>query len=303
MNKIIAILTAAISCASIHAGQVILEALPSPSSNVLGYRFYAATNNGPFNLVASDGLTVTLPNVDLRQTLKFYATAFNATNESDPSITVILVPTNSPPPILVLMPPTVSATNVVVGQQVTITATIRNNGGAPLTLVDGSLTLLVPGGTLSDGPYVNLVPITSPITINSGLSTTISGTWTATTPLGGWNAYMVVKQDTGTWTASAFTPISVSAPSTVIQPPAGLRVTPVSTSRLDIGWDSQAWTVLVERSRDGRSFAQVASLPGDSFFPDTNLRRDTRYFYRARSQNVADISGYSGVVSGKTLRR
>jgi hypothetical protein len=287
---------------------------PTPLTNVTGQRLYSATGNPPWPW----GVVVSMPNTQTNATVQvstnlemvFTLTAYETKNgqtaESFQSnvYTNVPPPVPSPSPILTLVPPTMSTTNVTVGSSVNIGAVIRNDGAGDLMLVDGALTLLPPGGTRADGPHVDLVPIT-PQTLKGNTALGINGTWVALPTNGQWSAYIVVKDNQGTWTASTFTLFTVgtNAPPTAPLPPSGLRAVPVSTSRIDVSWDSQAWTVLIERSRDGRSFAQVGTRPGDGFLADTGLKRDTSYLYRTLSQNAAGTSGYSGTVRTRTLRR
>jgi hypothetical protein len=86
--------------------------------------------------------------------------------------------------------------------------------------------------------------------------------------------------------------------------PGGLTALPVGTSRVDLDWSDNSGNeteFLVERSDDGVSFVQVASLPTDTeSYSDSDLVDETGYSYRVRARNDAGYSGYSNVAVATT---
>src|SRR5205814_1331481 len=58
---------------------------------------------------------------------------------------------------------------------------------------------------------------------------------------------------------------------------------------------------LVERSADGTTFAQIATVgAGVTSYHNTGLTANTTYYYRVRSYNSAGDSGYSNTASATT---
>lgn len=215
---------------------------------------------------------------------RFYVTALNLGGESEPSNTVTNTPATGAP-ILVMTAPTLSTTNIAVGTSVQISGGIRNDGTGPMTLIAGSLTLLAPGATTADGPYV-IVASLAPQTIPARGAVLITGTWTATTPTGAWTAYVVVQDDTGKWIPGPMTSFTVTAVP-VPQPPAAptnLRLQQLQGSRRDLGWDGDLTaSAIVEKAIESDPFTQVAVLsPGILHWVDTRARQKTTR-YRVKS--------------------
>ena len=307
MKKTLLIL--ALALWSMRLGAANINLAWNQSAGATSYRIYTSIGTAAFTpLMDLTGNTASVP-VSINGMTRFNVTALNSVGESGPSNTVTNNPPPVPPtgPVITMVAPGLSTTNISVGQSVNITALIQNTGDADFVAVDGALTLLPPGANRDDGPYIHVTVVVPPLVVGAKASVAVTGTWmsAAGNAPGIYTAYLVVKSSTGIWTASPYSYFTVTASPTPSVPsaPTGLRVTAVSQNRLDVAWNPQLATVLIERSRDGNSYAQVASAAGDGFFPDTNLRRDTRYYYRTRSQNVAGTSGYSGTTTGKTLRR
>lgn len=80
----------------------------------------------------------------------------------------------------------------------------------------------------------------------------------------------------------------------------------ISSSRIDVHWDkptTNTLTILLERSRDSSTWQQIATVPGSAMhFLDTGLRRDRRYYYRARSCNGMGCSDYTAPRWARTFR-
>ncbi len=242
-------------------------------------------------------------NVSTSSVSLFYVTATNSVGEGGPSNIVTNTPSGPTPtpPLLVLTAPTMSTTNPVVGNTITIQTSVRNGGGSPLVLTGGALTLLPPGATTFDGPYVQVVQLAGPITIVGGNSLPVSGAWTVLPTNGTWLAYMAVNIG-GTWTAGPPTPFTVSSTPTPQPPPAptNLRVVAITASRLDLSWQGTLTaSTEVERSVASDPFKRVATVsPGTLHYTDS--LRHKPLAYRVRQRNVAGVSGYSNVATYNT---
>jgi len=110
-----------------------------------------------------------------------------------------------------MVAPGLSTTNVEMGASVIITALIQNTGDADFVAVDGALTLLPPGATRDNGPYIHVAVVAPPLVVSAKSSVAITGTWTAApgTATGIYTAYMVVKSSVGVWTASPYSYFTV----------------------------------------------------------------------------------------------
>jgi hypothetical protein len=99
---------------------------------------------------------------------------------------------------------------------------------------------------------------------------------------------------------------STSTPSPTATPaaPTGMKVQSASYSQVNTAWTDNATNETgykVERSLDGATFAQVATLGADSTgYADTNVTAKSTYYYRVRAYNSAGDSGYSSTVSVTT---
>jgi hypothetical protein len=277
----------------------------NPSAGATGYRAYASMGALPFALVSDVSGTSTPVVTSSTQPTRFFVTAYNATGESGPSETV----TNTPPapptgPVITLMPPGLSTTNLLVGQSLNLSALIQNTGDQPFTAVDGALTLLPPGATRDDGPYIHVTVISPPLVVNAKASVSVAGTWAANpgVTLGIYSAYLVVKSDTGIWTASPYSYFTVSATPTNAppQPPSGLRFSSVGSTRADLAWvpgDASIATE-VQRATDNASFQNIAVVAsGVARFSDTRLRKNRRYVWRVRHPG----SDYSNTVAREPM--
>jgi fibronectin type 3 domain-containing protein len=108
--------------------------------------------------------------------------------------------------------------------------------------------------------------------------------------------------------AAGYTESNVASAAYNIVPgaPSGLlaAASPTLTSEIDLTWTNaggNATAVLIERSADGASFTQIASVGAAvSSYASIGLAAGTRYYYRVRAQNSAGYSGYSNVADATT---
>ena len=86
--------------------------------------------------------------------------------------------------------------------------------------------------------------------------------------------------------------------------PSGLEATDSSHDQIDLTWTDNANNedgYTVERSLDGNSWSQIASLGQDVVnYSDLPLDAETTFHYRVASYNSAGMSGYSDVASATT---
>jgi Zn-dependent metalloprotease len=86
--------------------------------------------------------------------------------------------------------------------------------------------------------------------------------------------------------------------------PTGLSATPVASSRVNLAWTDNSSSedgFKVERSTDGVSFAQIASVPANTTsYADTGLLASTAYTYRVRAFTGTLYSDYSNAAKATT---
>jgi hypothetical protein len=95
--------------------------------------------------------------------------------------------------------------------------------------------------------------------------------------------------------------IALTAPAA----PSGLTASGMSSSQISLGWTDNSTneaSFSVERSADGVTFAQIASVPAGtvSFVNNGGLLPGDSYHYRVRAVNAAGNSAYSNVAVGTT---
>jgi hypothetical protein len=93
-------------------------------------------------------------------------------------------------------------------------------------------------------------------------------------------------------------------PTAVPQAPTGLTAVAVSSTEIDLTWDSVggALSYEIERSPDGSNdWTQIATAAGVTSFQDTTLTPGTTWFYRVRASNLVGTSDYSDVVWATTF--
>jgi hypothetical protein len=88
--------------------------------------------------------------------------------------------------------------------------------------------------------------------------------------------------------------------------PANLTASAGSASSIDLSWtnhEANANTIVMERSLDNVSFAQIATLsPTATSYSDAGLPLNSIYYYRMQAQNAAGSSLYSNVATGATTQ-
>jgi hypothetical protein len=139
---------------------------------------------------------------------------------------------------------------------------------------------------------------------NWGVLATTSGTTYADTGLQAGTTYdyrVLASNGLGSSAYSALVSATTSAapPST----PTGLTATTVSTSQINLSWNSTANTgfYTLERSLDDTNWQLLVSTGGTTY-SDTGLQANTIYYYRVSASNPQGIaSPYSAAVSGTTL--
>jgi hypothetical protein len=188
-------------------------------------------------------------------------------------------------------------------------AFFQNNNASPFLVSQGVITARRPGALNATGPFDDWVPAVAAQTVQPGATLPVGATWIvpADAPVGQWRVYLAIKDATlSTWYDGAPSILNVSATPVVLPPaaPANLTIQAISVSRIDSAWQLSApVTVKLERSRDGVSFSEIASIPpGNAFYTDNGLRRNTLYFYRVRSWNGILYSDYSPVSSARTFK-
>ena len=104
---------------------------------------------------------------------------------------------------------------------------------------------------------------------------------------------------------SAYT--NVAAATTLATPaaPSGLTATPFNSGRINLAWtDNSTYEegFKVERSTDGVSFTQIASVgPNVTSYASMGLSGSTTYTYRVRAFDGPNFSGYSNEATATTL--
>ena len=109
------------------------------------------------------------------------------------------------------------------------------------------------------------------------------------------NALDTTRGADGTFTTQALV---------VPKPPAGLQVTAVSTSQINLVWADSSNNedgFYIERRKVGTAFARVDSVePDETSWSDLGLQPATRYYYRVQAFNIVGVSAYSNVDSTMT---
>lgn len=108
------------------------------------------------------------------------------------------------------------------------------------------------------------------------------------------------------YNASGYSEYSNTASeTTLLTPPTGLSGTAVTTSQVALSWQdnsSKEAGYRIERSLDGSSFTQIASVSANiAGYTDTGVTGDATYWYRVQAFNLAADSVFSNVVSVTTL--
>jgi hypothetical protein len=105
-------------------------------------------------------------------------------------------------------------------------------------------------------------------------------------------------------TATTIASFRQSGTPTVPTAPSGLNAYGISATQVDLTWVDTSTSetgFLLERSLDGVSFTQIASLPANTTsYRDGSLAASTLYYYRARAWNGSGNSPYNGVATAST---
>ncbi len=261
------------------------------SIDTAGYSVITNASTATQATVSYDGTRLT----------RWYVTAL-ATNgmESVPSNVVTNSPVVPPAPNITLFAPTLGSTNVAQGSSLNIAAVCRNYGNADFALTAGSITLLAPGATRSDGPYVYALVI-PPQTIASNSSVTFSAVWTAPTnaALGTWSAYLAVQGGGGVWSGgpgTAFTVTATAPPPLPPLAPTNLRLTELGQRRRDVSWLAALDVSFnVDKAVESDPYTRVATVaPGTLHWTDNRARQKVTH-YRVQACNAL-CSTWSEVV-------
>jgi titin len=80
----------------------------------------------------------------------------------------------------------------------------------------------------------------------------------------------------------------------------------VSKTQISLSWNDNSNNesgFSIERSTNGVSFAQIATVTADvTSFLNDGLAANKKYYYRLRATNAAGASAYSNTVTARTLK-
>lgn len=97
---------------------------------------------------------------------------------------------------------------------------------------------------------------------------------------------------------------TVTTPPEAPRAPSGLQATAVSSGEVRLAWvdnSSNEAGFRIERSRNGASYAEIASLGADvQAYTDRSVASDTTYDYRVAAYNAGGASGYSPRATART---
>ncbi len=103
---------------------------------------------------------------------------------------------------------------------------------------------------------------------------------------------------------SAYSNVASATTNSAPSAPSNLVAVATSSSRIDLTWTDNATNeggFKVERSTDGVSFSQIATLaPNTTSYASTNLGASTTYYFRVRAYEGPNHSAYSNVASATT---
>lgn len=156
----------------------------------------------------------------------------------------------------------------------------------------------------SDGSLARVDFYAGTALLGSSTSAPYGVTWNVSTA--GTHALTArATDDAGETTTS--TPVSITVSVAAPAAPTGLAAAAVSKSRINLSWKDNANNesgFLVERSTNGTSFTQIATLGANvTTYANTGLSRDRLYYYRVRATSAVGSSAYSNIASARTLRR
>src|SRR4029077_6870509 len=100
------------------------------------------------------------------------------------------------------------------------------------------------------------------------------------------------------------TPSPTPTPTAVPAPPSNLQAITFSSSSMYLLWTDNSTNengFNIERSTNGTTFAQVATVPANTTgYYNTGLAGSTTYYYRVSAYNASGNSGYSNITSATT---
>jgi len=249
------------------------------SGNETGFRIEQSTDGLNFSEVLVTGANITTATIGSLQpatTYYFRVRAFNAFGESAAvaaSGTTLLNPPAAPTTL------NASATNarVNVAWSAVATATSYN----------------VKRALSATGPFA--------------LIATTTATSHADTTVANGTSYFYVVSAVNSGGEGPNSPVAGATPQASPNAPSNLRVSSVSSSRLDLSWtdnSSNETGFKIERaSSSAGPFTQIATVGANvRTFSNTGLTPNTTYYYRVRAFHAVADSAFSNTSSGKTKR-
>jgi len=295
-----------------------------------GYRLYQSVLNAPYANVA----TVNSPpvSVSVTQSSQFYVIAYNEGGDSGPSNIVAYTPLPPPPAGLVFEAEsgTISAPFVITNGYVEQTVlTGLNDGGRAVyhfsVTQTGEYTVFATVNAPSEGSNslfvgINAEPIDPAsiwdIPVTTGFQVREAswrGSGTFNSPqfvpqvfnLAAGNHTLIIVGREGGVQIDKIEIRKRSVTPVIPNPPTNLRISTITSSRIDLRWDAPAntSTVDVEYAQSGQMYKVAATVPSTQVtYSKSGLRKNTSYVFRARGRNAAGYSAYSNQVTGRTTR-
>ena len=211
---------------------------------------YYATGGYPLGSAAQPGMTSTpVPPTSTNTPVPPTATSTSTPIPPTATRTATPVPptsTNTPAPptatalsvtasIVMSSPLHYSAASVTAGGQLTGSATLENQGSAPVTLQAVVLASRPPGGTNSGGPFDDFGSV-GPVTLAAGQSLAVTKirAFSTADPLGSWYGFVTYETPDGAWhdnphdvTFNVVTPPTATSTNTPVPPTATSTSTPI----------------------------------------------------------------------------
>jgi hypothetical protein len=159
-----------------------------------------------------------------------------------------------------------------------------------------------------DGNVVQVDFYSGDTLIGSDTTAPFEVSWSGV-PAGSYSLTASATDNLGATSTSA--PVSVQVvspppPPSLPAAPSGLTAAGLSRSAIALNWTDNASNedgFRIERSGDGRTFKQIATVGVDATsFTDTGLAKGKLYYYRVRAYNGTGNSPYTATVSARTLR-